>query len=151
MVFFTHIIFFFCWIIVKKEVRFGIISLIDCKAGAEAGACQTDDLSWNEVSLGSRDRLICNGHGVCVSSPYNSADNTIQITYHHLDENGQKFYLDDSLSHPGFHIIKNDNGKCLSVQGNTNQTGAEIWSNDCNSSEMGQHWKWRNHYFFSYY
>jgi len=123
--------------------------------GLRQSDCDSNDntmlWSWNEVSLGSRDRHICNGHGVCVSSPYNSADNTIQITYHHVDENGQKFYLDDSLSHPEFHIIKNDHGKCLSVKGDTNQTGAEIWANDCNPSEMGQHWKWRNNVFFSYY
>ena len=100
--------------------------------------------SWNEVSLGSKDRHICNGHGMCVATPFNSADNSIQITYYHGDEQGQRFYLLDSLAHPGFHVIKNDHGKCLSVKGNRNEIGAEIWVNDCNSSEGGQRWKWRN-------
>ena len=100
--------------------------------------------SWNEVSLGSRDRHICNGHGKCVATPYNSDETALQITYDHLDEHAQRFYLLDSLAHPGFYIIQNDYGKCLSVKGNTNETGAEIWVNHCNPSEAGQHWKWRN-------
>jgi len=96
------------------------------------------------VSLGSRDRHICNGHGMCVATPYNSADNSLQIAYFHYDEHAQRFNLFDSLTHPGFYDIKNDHEKCLSVQGNTNQNGAQIWSNECNPSEEGQLWKWHN-------
>ena len=100
--------------------------------------------SWNEVSLSSRDRHICNGHGKCVATPNNYANNALQIATFHYDQHGQRFNLLDSLAYPGFFVIKNDHGKCLSVQGNTNQTGAQIWSNDCNPSEAGQRWKWRN-------
>ena len=96
------------------------------------------------MSLGSRDRHICNGHGKCVATPYNSADNALQIAYAHWDEHAQKFNLLDLSARPGFFVIKNDFGKCISVKGNTNQTGAQIWSNDCNPSEAGQLWKWRN-------
>ena len=100
--------------------------------------------SWNDVTLGSRDRHICNGHEMCVATPADSADNALQIAYYHSDEHAQRFNLLDSVAHPGFYIIKNDHGKCLSVRGNTNQIGAQIWSNDCNPSEAGQRWKWRN-------
>ena len=116
--------------------------------GLQQSNCDPNDKtmlwSWNEVALGSRDRHICNGHGMCVATPYNSADNSLQIAYYHYDEHAQRFNLFDSLTHPGFYVIKNDHGKCLSVQGNTNQTGAQIWSNDCNPSEEGQRWKWQN-------
>jgi len=47
--FFTHISFF-CRVIVKKEVRFGVIILMDCKAGAEAGACQSDPVYMDSMS-----------------------------------------------------------------------------------------------------
>jgi len=100
--------------------------------------------NWNELSLGSRDRHICNGHGMCVATPFNSANNGLQIAFYHKDENAQRFDLDDSPSHPGFYTIKNDYGKCLSVKGNTNKTGAQIWTNYCNPSKAGQRWKWRN-------
>ena len=45
--FFTHINFL---LIVIKEVRFGVISLMDCKAGAEAGACQSDPVYMDSMS-----------------------------------------------------------------------------------------------------
>jgi len=66
------------------------------------------------------------------------------IAFRHENEQGQRFNFIDSSTHPGFYTIKNDHGKCLSVKDNTNKTGAHIWVNDCNPSEMGQHWKWRN-------
>ena len=66
------------------------------------------------------------------------------LGYYHKNEQGQKFTFVDSLTHPGFYVIKNDHGKCLSVKGNTNQTGAEIWADDCNPSEAGQRWKWHD-------
>ncbi len=80
---------------------------------------------------------------MCVATPGDFAHNTLQIAFTHFDEKAQRFKLSNSLGHPGFYVIKNDHGKCLSVKENSNQTGAQIWSNDCNSSEAGQRWKWR--------
>ena len=36
----------------------------------------------------------------------------------------------DSLTHPGFYVIKNGNGKFVSVKGNTNENVAQIWANE---------------------
>ncbi len=91
--------------------------------------------SWNEASLASRDRHICNGHGMCLAIPFNTANNELLIVYYH--------FL-DLLAYPGFYIIKNDFGKCISVHDKTNRNGAEIWTNDCNPKEAGQRWKWSN-------
>jgi len=100
--------------------------------------------SWNQISFGSSDRHICNAHGKCLASVDNRNWSMHLIAFTHRNEQGQKFNFVDSSDHPGFYIIKNDHGKCLSVNGNTNKNGAHIWVNDCNPSEMGQHWKWRN-------
>ena len=122
--------------------------LIHDGLGLQQSDCNSKEItmlwSWNEVSLGSRDRHICNGRGRCIATPFNSADNALQIVYYHLGEHAQRFNLLDLLAHPGFYVIKNDYGKCLSVNGNTNQTGAQIWTRDCNPLEAGQRWKWRN-------
>jgi len=100
--------------------------------------------SWNQVSLNSRDRHICDFIGKCVASPGNTYFEYQLIRHHHLDEEGQRFNFVDSLTHPGFYIIKNDHGKCLSVKGNTNRIGAEVLASDCNPLEAGQRWKWIN-------
>lgn len=100
--------------------------------------------SWNEVSLGSRDRHLCNGDGMCVATPYNSVANSLLIVYYFHDEHAQRFYLFDLLAHPGFYVIRNDHGKCLSVLEKTNRTKAPIWAIDCNPMEAGQRWKWHN-------
>jgi len=98
--------------------------------------------SWNEVSLGSRDRHICNGEGMCVATEGNGNYGGHQVAYYHLDEEGQRFQLDDSLAHPGFFVIENDYGKCLSVPENKDRNGAQIFVSDCNPIEAGQRWKW---------
>ncbi len=58
-----------------------------------------------------RDRHTCNGHEMCVATPADNANNELQIAQYHGD-------VLDSLTHPGFYVIKNDHRKCLSVQGN---------------------------------
>ena len=99
--------------------------------------------SWNQVSLGSQGRHICNPKGRCVASLSNIEWDTHLLSFYHLNEQAQMFYFSDSLAHPGFYVIQNDYGRCLSVNGNTNQTGAQIWVRDCkNPSEAGQRWKW---------
>ena len=106
--------------------------------------------SWNQESLGSRDRHLCNGNDSCAASPGNTYDSIHLVSWYRSDESGQRFHQVDSQSHLGFFVIKNDHGKCLSVNENTNKTGAQIWVNDCNSSEAGQHWTWRNLGFIYY-
>jgi len=98
--------------------------------------------SWNQISLGSRDRHICNGGGVCIASQSNWDRNIHLLVHQHSDEDAQRFYFSESLTHPGFYIIQNDYGRCLSVGGNTNQSGAKIMIEGCNPSEAGQRWKW---------
>jgi len=100
--------------------------------------------SWNETSLKSGDRHICSGHGWCIASTSNAAYSIHLIGYYHENEQGQKFNFVDSMTHPGFYIIKNDHGKCISVKGNTNHSGGEIWADNCNPSKAGQNWKWHN-------
>ncbi len=98
--------------------------------------------SWNETSMGSRDRHICNGMGQCAASGSNEYRNNHLITWDYYDEHGQRFSLVESKTFPGFYTIKNDHGKCLSVPENKDRDGAEIWVSDCNHSEAGQLWKW---------
>jgi len=98
--------------------------------------------SWNDNSLGSKYRHLCNGNHQCVVSNNNNAR---LIGQTHTAEETQMFNFTDSLVHPGFYLIKNEYGKCISVYGNTNQTRAEILTADCKSSEAGQNWKW-HHY-----
>lgn len=96
-------------------------------------------------SLGSRGRHICNGRGMCVATISNLEWSMHILTYYHTNEHGQRFTVSDLLSHPGFYVIQNDYGLCLSVDGDTNQTGAPIWVNHCNPanpSQAGQRWKW---------
>ena len=100
--------------------------------------------SWNKTSLGSRDRHICNGMGLCVASNGNADWSNHLLVWDHVDERGQRFSFEDSLFRPGFYIIKNDHGKCLSVPTNENRNGAEIWASDCDPWQAGQHWKWIN-------
>jgi len=100
--------------------------------------------SWNQSTLGSRGRHICDGSGYCVATPGNVDWSHPLIAFSHEDEKGQRFTFVDSLTHPGFYIIKNDHGKCLSVEENMNRTGARIWAEDCNPSKAAQRWKWHN-------
>ncbi len=100
--------------------------------------------SWNQVSLGSNDRHLCNGGGFCAASNANFDGSIHLLVFYHLNEQGQRFSFVDSPTHPGFYAIRNDYGKCLSVEGNTNKTKAPVWVHDCNSSEAGQRWKWHN-------
>jgi len=100
--------------------------------------------SWDQSILGSRDRHLCDANTFCVTTPSNVAWSYHLYAYYHDNMESQRFSFIDSSSHPGFYVVKNDFGKCLSVQGNTNKTGAEIWADDCNPSEAGQRWKWQN-------
>ena len=98
--------------------------------------------SWNQSNLGSSDRHICDGSKYCITTPGNVKSSQPLIVFFHANQKSQKFTFVDSLTHPGFYVIKNDHGKCLSVQGNTNKTGAQIWADDCKPSKAGQRWKW---------
>ncbi len=100
--------------------------------------------SWNQNTLGGKERHICDGSGYCVASPGNVNWSNRLVAFFPTNERGQKFTFVDSPIHPGFYVIKNDYGKCLSVEGNANKTGAKIWANDCNPSEAGQRWKWHS-------
>ena len=71
--------------------------------------------SWNQASLGSADRHLCNGHGKCAASIYDSPLNGLIIQWDPLDQEGQRYYFIDSPIRPGFYLIKNDHGKCISV------------------------------------
>ena len=97
--------------------------------------------SWNDTSLGSQYRHICTVYHQSVVHEANKNAHLIAKTQ--LADVWQmfRFVKIDSLAHPGFYLIKNEYEKCVSVKGNTNQTGAEIWNNDCNPSEAGQRWK----------
>jgi len=55
-----------------------------------------------------------------------------------------KFVKIYSLEHPGFYLVKNEHEECVLVKGNSNQTGVEICTNDCDSSEAGQRWVWHH-------
>ncbi len=94
--------------------------------------------AWNQSTLGSRDRHICDGGKYCAASPSNVNWNHYLIAYYYTDQESQRFTFLDSLTYPGFYIIKNDHGKCLSVPANTKRTGAEIWVDDFNPSKAGQ-------------
>jgi len=72
--------------------------------------------SWNQDSLGSKERHICNGHGKCAASPENNSSRTHLTQWEHLDESGQKYHFLDS-HRAGFYIIKNDFGNCLGIDG----------------------------------
>jgi len=58
------------------------------------------------------------------------------------DDENKRFYFLDSLTHPGFYVIKDEFGKCVGVPENTDKDGAEIWACYCNSSDAGQRWQW---------
>ena len=110
--------------------------------------------SWNEASLGSGDRHLCNGFGKCVASwktdvlENNGTLNWDQMgwvllkQWDYSDEENQRFYFLDSLTHPGFYVIKDEFGKCIGVPENADKNGSEIRTCYCNSSEAGQRWQW---------
>ena len=96
--------------------------------------------SWNETSLGSGNRNLCNGHGKCAASPKNSPFNMVLIQWDKTDEAGHKFTFLGSSARPGFYLVKNDHGKCLDVA--ENHKGAAIGVSNCNDTKAGQLWKW---------
>jgi len=110
--------------------------------------------SYNESTLGSGGRHLCNGLGHCLTSrKTNVLENDGTMTWdkmgwvllekkYYSDDESQRFNFFDSLTYPGFYIIKDDFGKCVSVPENLDRNGAEIWASRCNSSEAGQLWQW---------
>ena len=154
-------------IITTKEERFGVIRLLDEPSPRRANLINGDGRcvhtgsihlyqwrcdppnemsfwSWNEVSLGSRDRHICNRNERCIASPSNVERNTHPITWCSMDEKGQRFSLIDLPAYPGFFFIKNDHGKCVSLpEYNKDDNGTHIWATDCNPFEASQRWKWQ--------
>ena len=111
----------------------------DCKADEKG-----QQWSWNENTLGSKNRHICNGHGMCVASPDNIASRTSLVQSENLDQKGQKYTFLDS-SRPGFYMMKNDFGFCLGVLADGRNNGDDILVNACKLSGNGlhgQHWQW---------
>ncbi len=114
----------------------------------------SDVWNYNETSLGSRDRHLCNGFGKCATSKKtrvlenNGTMNWDQMGWvllkqrDYSGDESQRFYFLDSPTHPGFYVIKDEFGKCISVPDNMDNNGAEIWACRCNSSEGGQLWRW---------
>lgn len=69
--------------------------------------------SWNETTLGSGDRHLCNGHNKCVSSLNNKSGTNIDLVQsEHLNETSQRFTI-FNMATDGFFMIKNDDGKCI--------------------------------------
>ncbi len=105
--------------------------------------------------MGSGDRHLCNGFGNCATSKktINVLENNGTLNWNQMgwvplternysDDESQRFYFLDSLTYPGFYVIKDEFGKCISVPENLDRDGAKIWASYCNSSEAGQLWKW---------
>ena len=59
-----------------------------------------------------------------------------------MDKKGQRFNFVKVPHHPGFFLIKDEFGTCVSIYGNTDRLMAEVRALDYNPSEAGQHWKW---------
>lgn len=100
--------------------------------------------SWNEVSLGSGDRHLCNNYGKCATSyrRVRPGEPSYIIQEDPKDIEGQRFYFLELVSHPGFFIIKEEFGKCLGIDGNTDRVMSGVRAIDCNPLEAGQRWKW---------
>lgn len=109
--------------------------------------------SWNESSLGSGTRHLCNGFGKCATSENTSvlrnngtsSSNEMGRVLKQMDpsdEEDQRFYFLNSLTHPGFYVIKDEFGKCIGIQNNSDKIGAEIQALNCNPSNAGQLWQW---------
>ena len=129
-----------CAAIYKKDKRTDWMRQWDCGQKKDKSMLW----SWNETTLGSKDRHICNGFHQCVASIEDVDGSNHLIVWKHNHAQSQRFEFVDSLGHPGFYAVKNDHGKCLSVKGNTNKIGSEIWAYDCKPSEAGQRWKWHH-------
>ena len=102
--------------------------------------------SWNEASIGSGDRHLCNYFGKCATSyrkdPINPEEPPFIRQEDPGDKEGQRFYFLDLLAYPGFFIINDEFGKCVGIYGNTDQDVAEVRAMLCDPSEAGQRWKW---------
>jgi len=102
--------------------------------------------SWNEPSIGSGDRHLCNHFGMCATSykidPIRPNEPSFIRQEDPKDTEGQRFYFLELLAHPGFFIIKEEFGKCLAIYGNTDRVMSEVRALDCNPLEAGQRWKW---------
>jgi len=93
--------------------------------------------SWNETTLGSGDRHLCNGHNKCVSSLNKSGTSIDLVQSEHLNETSQRFTI-FNMATDGFFMIKNDYGKCIGLEKNNRFA----WAVDCKRYEKGQYWKW---------
>ncbi len=103
--------------------------------------------SWNESSLGSGDRHLCNSLGKCATS-YNidpivpNGPSFIRQDDYYMNKEAQKFYFVELPAYLGFFIIKDEFGQCVAIYGNTDRIMAEVRAMNCNPSEAGQRWKW---------
>jgi len=115
--------------------------------------------SWNETSLGSEDRHLCNGFGKCATpSNTNVLKSNGTLSWDEMgwavlkqmdpsDEASQRFYFLNSLTHPGFYVIKDEFEKCVGIPNDSDKNGAEIRALYCNPSDASQRWQW--HYFLA--
>ena len=102
--------------------------------------------SWHETSLGSGDRHLCNSLGKCATSykidPVRPRHPPAIKQDDYTNKGDQRFDFLELPADPGFFIIKDEFGKCLAVNGNTDWVMSGIRPLDCKPSEAGQRWKW---------
>ena len=101
--------------------------------------------SWNEPSIGSGDRHLCNHFGMCATSYKRGPKQKEPLCIKQenpADKLGQRFDFLELPDYPGFFIIKDDFGTCVAIHGNTNRAMSEIRAINCNSSQAGQCWRW---------
>jgi len=65
--------------------------------------------------------------------------------WNYSDEECQRFYFLDFLTHPEFYLIKDEFGNGIGVPENADIDGLEICACHFNSLEEGQRWQW--HYY----
>jgi len=102
--------------------------------------------SWNEASVGSGERHLCNQYKFCATSsrkdPSNPNETHIKQK-NYTDKEGQRFEFLDLPAYPGFFLIKDEFETCIGINENTVVYAASVRAVDCNPTEAGQRWKWR--------
>jgi len=101
-----------------------------------------DDQKWSfdNQHLGSGNSHICNSQRKCVTDSSRYYDHIIYQTEHSL-HNKQMFHFEESPI-SGYYYIKNNEGKCLTVQNNSGYNGDPIIRSVCHTYKSGELWKW---------
>jgi len=102
--------------------------------------------SWNEATVGSGDRHLCNEYNKCATSSRkdpSKPNETPRIRQkNYTDEEGQRFNFLDLPAYPGFFLIKDEFETCVGIFGNRDSYSIGVGAIDCNPSEASQRWKW---------